>query len=63
MYNILVETTSLKNRKGVTICPPYSNSDEFQVSCNPTEKVMVKYRIDPESMGDYSYGAGFVTQF
>jgi hypothetical protein len=56
---ILKETCNLKNRDGVTVCPPELNSDSFTVEVAPLESKFIKYRIDSDKKGAYSYGAGY----
>lgn len=56
---ILNETCNLRNRDGLTVCGPELNSDSFSVEVPPNEDKFVKYRIDPEKKGAYSYGAGY----
>ncbi|KAL4456514.1 hypothetical protein ABPG74_000621 [Tetrahymena malaccensis] len=49
----LKETGVMSDRKFLTICYPYTNSDSYTIEVKPLQKQIVKYAIDPEGLGLY----------
>ena len=60
---VLSEKCYLKNRKGLTICPPDRDSDEYEVRLLPNDKRIIKFRINADEMGAYSYGLSLKTSY